>query len=109
MDFPGISSLGVAYRYVVKIEQKFKNQNKREFGYENPQQPKYDKYNPKKQPPKNHSKKKEKKGKGKTKNDTRKWCDFHKIPWNNTAECHSKHSLVHEIKEKYLNPYSVSD
>jgi hypothetical protein len=31
MDFLDISSLGVAYRYVVKIEQKFKHQNKREF------------------------------------------------------------------------------
>jgi hypothetical protein len=43
MDFLDISSLGVAYRYVVKIEHKFKHQNKREFGSANPQQPKYDK------------------------------------------------------------------
>jgi hypothetical protein len=28
MDFLDISSLGAAYRYVVKIEQKFKHQNK---------------------------------------------------------------------------------
>jgi hypothetical protein len=35
MDFLDISSLGVAYRYVVKIEQKFKHQNKREFGSAN--------------------------------------------------------------------------
>jgi hypothetical protein len=40
------------------------------------------------------------------KNDTRKWCDFHKIPWNNTDECCSKQSLVAEIKEKELNPDS---
>jgi hypothetical protein len=46
MDFLDISSLGAAYRYAVKIEQKFKHQNKREFGSENPQQPKYDKDNP---------------------------------------------------------------
>jgi hypothetical protein len=32
MDFLDISSLGAAYRYVVKIEQKFKHQNKWEFG-----------------------------------------------------------------------------
>jgi hypothetical protein len=32
MDFLDISSLNVAYRYAVKIEQKFKHQNKREFG-----------------------------------------------------------------------------
>jgi hypothetical protein len=32
MDFLDISSLGVAYRYVVKIEQKFRHQNKRSSG-----------------------------------------------------------------------------
>jgi hypothetical protein len=53
MDFLDISSLGVAYRYVVKIEQKFKHQNKWEFGSANLQQPKYDKDNPNKQSPKN--------------------------------------------------------
>jgi hypothetical protein len=37
MDFLDISSLGVAYRYVVEIEQKFKHQNKWEFGSTNPQ------------------------------------------------------------------------
>jgi hypothetical protein len=46
MDFLDISSLGAAYRYVVKIEQKFKHQNKWELGSANPQQPKYEKYNP---------------------------------------------------------------
>jgi hypothetical protein len=37
MKFLDISSLGTAYRYVVKIEQKFKQQNKREFGLANMQ------------------------------------------------------------------------
>jgi hypothetical protein len=45
----------------------------------------------------------------KTKKDTRKWCDFHKIPWHNTDECHSKQSLVVEIKDKESNPDSESD
>jgi hypothetical protein len=99
----------LAYRYAVKIEQKFKHQNKREFGSANLQQPKYDKDNPNKQSPENQSKPQEKKGHGKTKKDTRKWCDFHKIPWHNTDECRSKQSLVAEIKDKEPNPDSESD
>jgi hypothetical protein len=35
-DFLDISSLGAAYWYVVKIEQKFKHQNKRDLGSSNP-------------------------------------------------------------------------
>jgi hypothetical protein len=89
IDFLDISSLNVAYRYAVKIEQKFKHQNK--------------------QSPENQSKTQEKKGHGKTKKDTRKWCDFHKIPWHNTDECHSKQSLVVEIKDKEPNPDSKYD
>jgi hypothetical protein len=100
MDFLDISSLGAAYRYAVKIEQKFKHQNKRDFGSVNLQQPKYDKDIPNKQSPENQFKTQEKKGHGKTKKDTGKWCDFHKIPWHNTDECHSKNSLVSEIKER---------
>jgi hypothetical protein len=38
-----------------------------------------------------------------------KWCDFHKIPWNNTDECRSKQSLVVEIKDKEPNPDSKSN
>jgi hypothetical protein len=30
--------------------------------------------------------------------DTGKWCEYHKIPWHNTEECHSKQSLVVELK-----------
>jgi hypothetical protein len=37
IDFLDISSLGASYRYVVKIEQKFRHQNKRELNSANPQ------------------------------------------------------------------------
>jgi hypothetical protein len=53
MDFLDISSLDVAYRYAVKIEQKFKHQNKWEFGSANPQQPRCDKDDANKQSPEN--------------------------------------------------------
>jgi hypothetical protein len=109
MDYLDISSLGVSYRYVVKIKHKFKHQNKQEFGSANPQQPKYDKDIPNKQSLENQSKPQEKKGHGKTKKDTEKWWDFHKIPWHNTNECRSKQSLVADIKDKEPNPDSESD
>jgi hypothetical protein len=46
MDFLNISSLGVAYQYVVKIEKKFRHWNKWEFRFANLQQPKHGKDNP---------------------------------------------------------------
>ena len=107
--FLDITSLGAAYQYVVKIEQKFKHRNKQDFRSANTQQPKYDKDSPNKQSLENQSKTQENKGHGKTKKDTGKWCDFHKIPWHNTNECRSKQSLVAEIKEKESNPDSEYD
>jgi hypothetical protein len=56
MDFLDISSLGYAYQYVVKIEHKFRYQNKWEFGSGNPQQQKYGKNDLKNQPSENQSK-----------------------------------------------------
>jgi hypothetical protein len=50
MEFLNISSLGVAYQYAIKIEQKFRHQNKREFRFANLQQPKHDNYGYNKQP-----------------------------------------------------------
>jgi hypothetical protein len=94
---------------LLKLSRNLSTRTNREFGSANPQQPKYDKDGPNKQSPENQSKTQEKKGHGKTKKDTEKWCEFHKIPWHNTYECRSKQSLVAEIKDKELNPDSESD
>jgi hypothetical protein len=32
------------------------------------------------------------------KKDTGKWCEYHKIPWHNIEEYHSKQSLVVQLK-----------
>jgi hypothetical protein len=61
------------------------------------------------QPQDNQSKPQTKKGNGKMKKDTGKWCEFHKIPWHNTDECHSKQSLVVEMKASESDPGSNSD
>jgi hypothetical protein len=61
------------------------------------------------QPQDNQSKPQTKKGNGKMKKDTGKWCEFHKIPWHNTDECHSKQSLVAEMKASESDPGSNSD
>ena len=56
MDFLNISSLGAAYRYVVKIEKQIRHQKKWEFGSANLLQPKHGKDGPNEQTPDNQSK-----------------------------------------------------
>jgi hypothetical protein len=117
MEFLYISSLGTTYRYVVKIEQKLK-QKTRQFGPGNPSQQKPRRGNPNPQNKgqsedgkyqDNQSNLQENKDIGKTKNDTKKWCDFHKIPWHNTVDCRSKQSLVAELKASESDAASDSE
>jgi hypothetical protein len=104
MEFMDIASLGATYRYVVKIDLKFK-QKRQEFGFANSSQSKQGKGVP--NPPKkgqikygreNQSNLQPKKGNENSKKDMGKWCDYHKIPWHNIEECRSKNSLVAELK-----------
>jgi hypothetical protein len=43
------------------------------------------------------------------KKDTGKWCEYHEIPWHNTEECHSKQSLVAEMKSSTSEEDSDSE
>jgi hypothetical protein len=105
MEFLYITSLGMTYRYVVKIKKKFKkkrqkcisansSQLKYEIGVPNPhskgQRKDIHSWD-------NQSMMQHKNGNEKMK-DTGKWCEYQKIPWKNTEECRSKQSLMVELK-----------
>ena len=44
-----------------------------------------------------------KKGNGKAKKDTEKWCELHKNPWHNIDECRAKQLLVAKMKSSELD------
>jgi hypothetical protein len=107
----------MAYRYVVKIEQKLK-QKTQHFGPENPSQQNLGKGSPNPQNKgqrkygqyqDNKSKMLAKKDTGKTKKDIEKWCDFHKIPWHKTTDFRSMQSLLAEVKAYESDAGSDSD
>jgi hypothetical protein len=97
MEFLYIKTLGTTYRYVVKIEHKFKqkrqycgsknsSQEKHRKGGPNPQNKGQSKYDHSQE---NQSKLQHKKGNEKMKG-TGKLCEYHNIPWHNTEECLSR-------------------
>jgi hypothetical protein len=103
MDFLDITSLGVAYRYAVKIEQKFKKKSKWEKHGKGNSNSHNEGQSKEFQTQENQSQKKEKKGNGNSKKETRKWCEFHNIPQHNTDGCRSIQSLVAKLKDKEMN------
>jgi hypothetical protein len=110
IDFMDIASLGTTYRYAIKIEQKVK-QKRQEFGSVNSSQSKQGKGSPNPHSKgqrkdghsqDNQSKLQQRKENEKTKKDTGKWCEYHKIHRHNTKECRSKQSLMVELKASEL-------
>jgi hypothetical protein len=103
LEFLNISSLGAAYQYAAKIEQKFK-QKKRDFGSANQKQGKGTPKPTNKGPSQggaaqdNSPKPQAKNNITKLKRDTGKWSEFHKSSTHNTSECRAKQSLVTELK-----------
>ena len=94
MEFLNIPSLGKAYRYAVKIEQKFK-QKKRDFRSANSKNKGQSQGGVTQENP---SKPQEKNNTTKSKKDTRKWCEIYKSPTHNTSEFHTKQSPTIELK-----------
>jgi hypothetical protein len=105
MEFLDISSLGAAYRYACQNRAEAQTKDAAIWAWE-PLTKKAKKGQPQPNEQRteindgqyqdNQSNPQAKKDTGKTKKDTGKWCDFHKIPWHNTADCLSKQSLVVE-------------
>ena len=89
MDFLEISSLGVSYRYADKIEQKFKQRSKWEKHGKGKSNSHNEGQSKECQSQESQSQMQERKGNRNSMKDTRKWCEFHNIPWHNTDECRS--------------------
>ena len=110
MEFLNISSLGTAYRYADKIEEKFK-QKKRDFGFANQKQgkgapkPQNQGHSQGMATQENLPRPQEKSNTAKPKKEAGKWCEFHKSPTHNISECRAKQSLVAEIKASESDAY----
>eukprot|EP00253_Pinus_taeda_P024887 PITA_24887 len=114
IQFLNIPSLSAAYRFAIKVKQKFK-QKKRDFGSVNPKQ---GKGAPRPQnkgqsqggtSQDNQLKLQAKNNAAKPRKDTRIWCAFHKSSTHNTSECWAKQSLVAELKVSESDACSDSE
>jgi hypothetical protein len=103
--------LGATYRYAVKIEQKLK-QKMRQFGSGNPskQNPGKGSPNPQKKGQRKDGQYQDNQSKPQVKKDTRKknkyirkWCDFHKSPWHNTARRRRAPLQFTDVGKRYPN------
>jgi hypothetical protein len=90
MDFLDISSLSVAYRYVVKIEKKFKHQNRQEFSLQICNNQSMTKMSLTNSLPKTSPSHRKRRVTGRQRRTQKMVRFFHKIPWHNTDECRSK-------------------
>lgn len=104
MEFQDITLFNMTYQYAVKIEQKFK-QKKQDFGSTNPKQwkgvPKLQNQGQSqgRETQDSPSKLQDNKNTMKSKKDRGKWCEFHKIPNQNTNECRDKQFLVAKLND----------
>ena len=111
MEFLIISSLGMTYRYVAKIEQKIQTEKASLWIFEleaseGAPKPQNQGYSQGMVTQEKLTNPQAKSNIVKPKKEAGKWCEFHKSPTYNTSECQDKQSLMAEIKDYESDAYS---